>query len=154
MNMRIIRMHCPSQSAQDYRTEPVWQVIARELDYLVMNSAYFGPFNLPDGNCILRKKDIEDISRQTGCKAAISHRPQWGGRKLTISGPPERLQEARELSMKKIANNACYEASKAAPRTPPVRPERGNNRQLQARGNRRLSWWPWCYLVPLIMAFW
>ena len=134
--MRIIRMHCPSQSAQ---AEPIWRGIARHLYSLITMDAQFGPLDLPGGEGILSKKQTNKISQGMP--------PMGRSEAVKCGGPLERLQKI-------LVNNAAYDASKAAPRTPPVRPERGNNMQLQARGNRRLSWWVWCYLVPLIMALW
>ena len=102
MHMHIIRMHGPSQLNQDYKTETFWRGIARHLYSLIPMDAYFGPFDLPGGKGILSKKDTDEIKEQTGCKASVRERHQWDGRKLSITGPPERLKEARELAMGKI----------------------------------------------------
>ena len=145
MYMRIIRMHCPSQSAQ---AEPIWRGSARHLYSLITMDAQFGPLDLPDGEGILSKKQTNKISQPTGCKAAVKVCPQWGDRKLSNAGPLERLQKI-------LVNNAAYDASKAAPRTPFVRPQRGTefprwekNWQQQAPNNWQQTWCCIWYPAP------
>ena len=105
--MRIIRMHCPSQSAQDYMAETLWQGIARRLYSLITIDAYFGPL-LPAAAAAASAASggrIVGATRLTSSRGmafraneaateAVRDRPQWGGRKLSIAGPPERLKEA------------------------------------------------------------
>ncbi len=76
MYLHIIRRHCPSQSAQDYKTQTLWRGIACHLCSLIIIDAYFGPFDLPGGKGILSKNDTDEIYEKTRCKAVVRDRHQ------------------------------------------------------------------------------
>ena len=72
----------------------------RRLDGWPPNFARSGPIDLPGtGYGSLRKEDRKVIKQLTGCSAAIRRRPSWNARKLTISGPRDKMDEAEIMAL-------------------------------------------------------
>lgn len=68
------------------------------------SEAHMGPIPLQGGGT-LTAEDRARILSATGCSAVVRFRQQWGQRCLSISGPAERLSEARRLSDEAIRAN-------------------------------------------------
>ena len=67
----------------------------RDGGLLTPNFARSGPIDLPGtGYGSIRKEDRDVIKQLTGCSAAIRRRPSWNARKLTISGPRDKMRAA------------------------------------------------------------
>ena len=72
----------------------------RDGGLLTPNFARSGPIDLPGtGYGSIRKEDRDVIKQLTGCSAAIRRRPSWNARKLTLSGPRDKVQEAETMAL-------------------------------------------------------
>ena len=73
-------------------------------DDIALN-AHMGPIPLPGGQGTLTAADKRIITERTQCSAAVRFRSQWSERALTVTGPPNKLEEAVKLARQLIKNN-------------------------------------------------
>ena len=72
----------------------------RRLDGWPPDFARSEPIDLPGiGYGSIRKEDRDVIKQLTGCSAAIRRRPSWNARKLTLSGPRDKMREAETMAL-------------------------------------------------------
>ena len=72
----------------------------RRLDGWPPNFARSEPIDLPGtGYGGIRKEDRDVIKERTGCSAAIRRRPSWNARKLTLSGPRDKMRAAEIMAL-------------------------------------------------------
>ena len=72
----------------------------RRLDGWPPNFARSEPIDFPfPGYGRLRKEDRHAIKQLTGCNAAIRRHPSWNAKKLTISGPRDKMDEAEIMAL-------------------------------------------------------
>lgn len=70
---------------------------------------HLGPLPLPleGGVGTVSADDRAEIFRETGCSVCVRERKQWGGRRLTISGPPGQLERAHALAIQAVLRNGA-----------------------------------------------
>jgi len=108
---------------------------------------HLGPLELPGGSGTLTAADRADILAVTGCSAAVRERQSWGGRKLTLTGPPGMLETAHNMAMERIRmhgdTGGRQQAQQPRPQQTPRREERLDPPESSAQGDdhRRPDYW-------------
>lgn len=83
--------------------------------------AYVGPLQLPEGCGYLTPDQKKEIKDATGCTASVRKRNQWGVSALSLSGPADQLERAKQMAMERLQITDLLDVS---------RPKSGSPAQL------------------------